>query len=124
MLFAYTAVNVGRGEAMRAIITIMLLMILVCPHAVFAQAQPMYDPTYSGPVNIYGQPAYGVPMNNPPGYVQQTQPFPGLVPLGISQAQSAASYLWSYMPAPWRGGPSPYAVPPGSATVNFVPGTP
>ncbi len=108
---------------MRAIIAIAVITILVCAHAAFAQAQPMYDPNYSGPVNIYGQPAYGAPAGNPP-YVQQNQPFPGLIPFGIGQAQSAASYLWSYMPAPWRGGPSPYAAPPGSATVNFVPGTP
>ncbi len=124
MLSAYNALVVSRGEAMKSIVPIVLLMILACAHAVLAQAQPMYDPAYSGPVNIYGQPAYGAPVNNPPGYVQQAQPFPGLIPLGISQAQSAASYLWSYMPAPWRGGPSPYAIPPGSANVNFVPGTP
>ncbi|MEW6348645.1 MAG: hypothetical protein AB1646_06255 [Thermodesulfobacteriota bacterium] len=35
------------------------------------------------------------------------------------------SYLWSYMPAPMRGGGSPYQVPPGSGVVSefYVPGT-
>lgn len=107
---------------MKTIIPVALFMILVCSAAAFGQGQSMYDRNYSGPVNYYGQPAYSLPANSPPGYVQQQQPFPGLVPMGIQQAQSLGTYLWSYAPAPWRGGPSPYAAPPGTATVNFVPG--
>ena len=103
-------------------VPIALLMILACAVAAFGQAQPMYDPTYAGPVNIYGQPAYGVPANSQPGYVQQQQPFPGVIPMGMQQAQGLGSYLWSYMPAPWRGGPDPYPTTSGTASVNFVPG--
>lgn len=107
---------------MKMIVPVALLVILACATVAFGQARSMYDPSYSGPVNYYGQPAYSLPTNPQPGYVQQQQPFPGLVPMGIQQAQGVGSYLWSYMPAPWRGGPDPYPTPSGTPTVTFVPG--
>ncbi|MFH1117346.1 MAG: hypothetical protein V1792_25790 [Pseudomonadota bacterium] len=94
-----------------------------------AQQQPagMYDQSYRGPYNVYGQPVIT-------GYkrqqdIQQDQGqtiHNGILPKAVQGVGGFGSYLWSYMPAPLRGAGSPYDVPPGQTqtTVNFVPGAP
>jgi hypothetical protein len=99
--------------------------ILVCLLAqlAFGQANSMYDQSYSGPVNIYGQPALTqLPKTDQAGANQNG--FQGIAPMAGDLAKSAGSYIWSYMPAPVRGAQSPYYVPPGQGQVitNFVPG--
>ncbi len=87
----------------------------------------MYDQSYKGPYNVYGQPVIT-------GYIrqqdirqgQQQTIHNGLLPRVARGVGGLGSYLWSYMPAPVTGVGSPYNVPPGEAqyTVNFVPGSP
>jgi hypothetical protein len=89
-----------------------------------AQASEIYDRSYQGPMNMYGQPALTIPENqqgqNPANSAPQ-----GLLPQAANGLYQVGDYLWSYMPAPVRGVQSPYAVPPGSGQVStsFVPGT-
>ena len=108
---------------MRATIPIVLGMALVCACSVWAQQTPMYDSSYAGPTNYYGQPTFKV-MPRPPGQAQQ--PDRGAIPLAIHGAQQLGGYFWSYMPAPVRGQQSPHVLPPnsGHVTVTIVPGGP
>jgi hypothetical protein len=110
---------------MKTIVLIFALIVCAAAQSAFGQAQSMYDQTYQGPMNVYGQPVL-TPMSKGQGQGQQTQQgFPGVFPLMGQAAQGAGNYLWNYLPAPVRGGQSPYYVPPGSGDVqtNFVPGT-
>jgi hypothetical protein len=110
---------------MRTIIVIVATIVCATAQLAFGQAQSMYDQSYRGPMNVYGQPVL-TPMPGQQGRPQQAQQgFPGVFPLMGQAAQGAGSYLWSYMPAPVRGAQSPYYVPPGQGQVNtnFVPGT-
>lgn len=106
---------------MKAICTFALVLAVIAVPSAFAQ---MYDPAYSGPMNMYGQPTFGsLPTNPPPG--SQQQQFPGVIPMALDGMYGVGTYLWSYMPAPVRGAGSPYDVKPGQGQVitNFVPGT-
>ena len=109
---------------MKALTLMIGLCLAVCATGAFAQGTPMYDQNYSGPMNMYGQPAYTTPSGR---QAPQGDPYPqnGVIPLAARGAYSVGSYLWSYMPAPVRGEESPYIQPPGSGQVitNFVPGT-
>ena len=103
---------------------VILFSLLAAQSALGQQASPMYDPAYSGPMNIYGQPTFGtLPQRTQPN--QQQQPNQGLIPMAFGGLYNAGAYFWSYMPAPVRGAESPYAVPPENQQVitNFVPGT-
>lgn len=108
--------------------TIALIVALItCSTAQLAigQAHSMYDQTYQGPMNVYGQPVL-TPVSKGQGQGQQNQQgFPGVFPMMGQAVQGAGNYLWGYLPAPVRGAQSPYYVPPGSGEVNtsFVPGT-
>ncbi|HMK36003.1 MAG TPA: hypothetical protein VK463_13100 [Desulfomonilaceae bacterium] len=107
---------------MKTISCIVALILCASAHLAFGQAKSMYDQSYQGPMNIYGQPVLT------PVAKQQNQPpegFPGVFPLAGAAVQGAGSYLWGYMPAPVRGAQSPYYVPPGTGQVitNFTPGT-
>lgn len=94
------------------------------------QAQsPMYDSSYNGLFNMYGQPTFVAPQY-PAGAQQQAQQQQqwqdGLIFRGGAALQSAGSYLWGYVPAPLRGADQGYFAPTGTGPtiINFVPGTP
>ncbi len=94
----------------------------VQPYPPSQVSSPMYDNSYNGLFNMYGQPTF-----MPGGGVQQqqqTQGQDGLIFRGASAIQSAGSYLWSYMPAPLRGVDSSYfgASGTGPTIINFTPG--
>jgi hypothetical protein len=90
------------------------------------QAQSsMYDTSYAGLFNMYGQPALIAPQY-PRGsqqQAQQQQPQDGLIFRGAAAAQSVGSYLWGYMPAPLRGADTGYfgSAGAGPTIINFVP---
>lgn len=110
---------------MKTIITIVAVVLCICAQPAFAQQDsPMYDRSYSGPYNMYGQPTFTqLPSTQRQGVQQQAAE--GIIPRAVDRVGDFGSYLWSYMPAPVRGADSPYTVPPGSGqvNVNFVPGT-
>jgi hypothetical protein len=110
---------------MKTIIIIVAVVLCVYSQAVFAQQDsPMYDRSYSGPYNMYGQPTFTqLPSSRQQGVQQQQTE--GIIPRAVDRVGDFGSYLWSYMPAPVRGVNSPYTVPPGSGqvNVNFVPGS-
>jgi hypothetical protein len=93
------------------------------PQAYPSQSPPMYDQSYRGPTNMYGQPVLSVQPKPQDQSGQQSND--GLIPMAAQGLQSVGSYFWSYMPAPVRGVESPYTVAPGSGnvSVNFVPGS-
>jgi hypothetical protein len=109
---------------MKTVIAIVAVILSVCVQPVFGQqGSQMYDRSYSGPFNMYGQPAYTpLPSTQRQGGQQSTG---GIIPGAVDRVGDFGSYLWSYMPAPVRGAESPYTVPPGSGqvNVNFVPGS-
>jgi len=85
----------------------------------------MYDNTYGGPINIYGQPVMTVLPRPQNGSLEQQQQFNnGLIFMAGEAVQNVASYLWGYMPAPLRGVQTQLSPPPGSGhvSVSFVPG--
>lgn len=85
---------------------------------------PMYDNSYSGPMNIYGQPVMTVvPRQDSQGQPTQ-QMNNGLIFMAGEAVQNVGSYFWSYMPAPVRGVETTLTPPQGSGQVfmNFVPG--
>lgn len=88
------------------------------------QAPAMYDNSYSGPMNVYGQPVFS--MGQRAGQQAQNPQtiHNGLIPQAARGLYGAGTYLWGYMPAPVRGATSPYEVPPGAGhvSVTFVPG--
>jgi hypothetical protein len=110
---------------MKTVITIVAVVLCVYSQPVFAQQDsPMYDRSYSGPYNMYGQPTFTqLPSSQRQG-VQSPQA-EGIIPRAVDRVGDFGSYLWGYMPAPVRGAGSPYTVPPGSGqvNVNFVPGS-
>jgi hypothetical protein len=114
---------------MKALALILALSVTVCATSAFAQGTSAYDQNYSGPMNVYGQPAYTARPGQQPSGQQppQTGPYAqnGIIPLAAQGASALGSYLWTYMPAPLTGAESPYQVPPGSGQVivNFVPGS-
>jgi hypothetical protein len=92
------------------------------------QAQtPMYDNSYNGLFNMYGQPTFMAPEYQPGSQqqAQQQQGQDGLIFKGASAVQSVGSYFWSYMPAPLRGADTGYFAPAGTGPtiINFTPGT-
>jgi len=88
------------------------------------QPQPMYDMSYRGPMNIYGQPVYSVEPRKDGGQPAQN-PNEGVFPMAASGLEALGRYFWSYMPAPVRGEPDPLQPPPGSGYVvrQVVPGS-
>jgi len=93
------------------------------------QAQsPLYDTSYTGLFNMYGQPTFiapQYPMSAQQQAQQQQQPQDGFIFRGAAAVQSAGNYLWSYMPAPLRGADAGYLGPAGTGPtiINFVPGS-
>ncbi|MGC8602486.1 MAG: hypothetical protein ACP5VS_02215 [Desulfomonilaceae bacterium] len=89
------------------------------------QTSEIYDRSYQGPMNMYGQPALIIPPNQQGQNASNSRP-QGLFPAAANGLWQIGDYLWSWMPAPVRGVPSPYAVPQssGQVTTSFVPGTP
>jgi len=88
---------------------------------------PIYDNSYSGLFNMYGQPTFmgqGY-QSRVPEQGQQQPGQDGLIFQGAAVVQSVGSYLWSYMPAPLRGADSGYFGPAGTGPtiINFTPGT-
>jgi hypothetical protein len=87
---------------------------------------PMYDNSYNGLFNMYGQPTFIAPENQPGSQqqAQQQQGQDGLIFKGASAVQSVGGYLWSYMPAPLRGADAGYFAPAGTGPtiINFTPG--
>ena len=87
---------------------------------------PMYDNSYNGLFNMYGQPTFVAPQYQPGAQqqAQQQQGQDGLIFKGASAVQSVGGYLWSYMPAPLRGADAGYFAPAGTGPtiVNFTPG--
>jgi hypothetical protein len=111
---------------MKTVIAILAVVSSVCVQPVFGQQNsPMYDRSYSGPYNMYGQPTFTQLPPTQRQAVQQQQANQAVIPRAVDRIGDLGSYLWSYMPAPVRGADSPYAVPPGSGqvNVNFVPGS-
>lgn len=90
------------------------------------QRPSMYDQSYGGPYNAYGQPLItGHQRRQDVQQGQQQTIHNGILPRAARGVGGLGTYLWSYMPAPVRGVGSPYDVPPGQAqySVNFVPGS-
>jgi len=113
---------------MRATMRIAIVMVLVFACSAWAQQEPIYDHSYRGPVNYYGQPAYQ-PMYQGQAPAQAGQPQQmnnGLIPKAFSGLYQAGGYLWSYMPAPLRPDQPSFVPPPesGNVTINFVPASP
>lgn len=110
---------------MKTVLMFTGLFLLVLSVIPAAESSEIYDRSYQGPMNIYGQPALIVPPNQQ-GQNSSSGNSQGILPKAVDGITQAGEYLWSYMPAPLRGAPSPYAVPPGSGqvTTSFVPGTP
>ncbi len=122
---------------MRTNIPVAAIIVLVWACAAFGQGAPgqqipdqpasMYDPSYRGPVNYWGQPTYNV-IPGQPGQQQQGQPQQptGYVFQAGEGLQAIGGYLWSYMPAPFRGQPEPFTMKPnaGQVIINYVPGVP
>jgi hypothetical protein len=109
---------------MRTSMLVAIVCAVACAQVAWAQGAPIYDRSYAGPMNVYGQPTFSS-TPRPQAQDGQTQvPMNGPIPMAARGIQSAGSYLWSYMPAPVRGVESPYAVKPGTGqvNVNFVPG--
>jgi hypothetical protein len=91
----------------------------------FGQGTQMYDESYAGPRNQWGQPVYE-PVPGPPGaYGPSPQAAPAALPVFSNAAQQAGSYLYGFLPAPLRGGDPSYTVAPGQGQVSviYVPGT-
>jgi hypothetical protein len=88
------------------------------------QPQPMYDMSYKGPMNIYGQPVYSMEPRKDEGQGAQNAN-DGVFPMAATGLGALGSYLWSYMPAPVRGEPQQFGPPPGSGYVvrQVVPGS-
>lgn len=113
---------------MRATMRIAIVIILAFACSAWAQQAPIYDRSYNGPVNYYGQPAYQ-PMYQgqaPARGGQSQQMNNGLIPKTFNGLYQAGGYLWSYMPAPLRPDQPSFVPPPesGNVTINFVPGSP
>ena len=110
---------------MKTVIAILAMALSVCVQPVFGQQDfQIYDRSYSGPYNMYGQPTFTqLPSTQRQGGQQQVNQ--AIIPRAVDRMGDFGSYLWSYMPAPVRGEDSPYAVPSGSGqvNVNFVPGS-
>jgi hypothetical protein len=144
---------------MKAMIPILLMIMIVCGTAAFAQSPPMYvpyqappapqyarasappvqappvqprpqqpfhmyDQSYRGPQNMYGQPVItGFKRQQAQQQAQPQSINNGVVPRVLRGVGGLGGYLWSYMPAPLTGAKNPYEVPAGQAqhVVNFVP---
>lgn len=108
------------------------LVVLAFAASAFGQAAPpqpapVYDHSYQGPMNVYGQPVFSMGPQAPRDQGRQTQQQPGgLVGVAFDGLGSLGNYLWGFMPAPVRGAQSPYQVPPGQGqvTVTYTPGIP
>lgn len=88
------------------------------------QPQPMYDTSYKGPMNVYGQPVYSMePRRDDQQTAQNANN--GVFPMAATGLESLGRYFWSYMPAPVRGAPEQFGPPPGSGYVvrQVVPGS-
>jgi hypothetical protein len=111
---------------MKTIISIAAVIVCTAVPLAFGQAHSMYDRSYTGPMNVYGQPALTPMSKQQSQALQARQSFPGVFPLMGSAAKGVGHYFWGYLPAPARGAKSPYYVPPGGGQVqtNFVPGAP
>jgi hypothetical protein len=109
---------------MKIVFIVISVLVLALGMNPGVESSEIYDRSYQGPMNIYGQPALIVPPNQP-GQNSSPSSSQGLLPMAADGLSQAGGYLWSYMPAPVRGVQSPYAVPPGSGqvTTSFVPGT-
>jgi hypothetical protein len=110
---------------MKAIVVTTIVILLVCSNVAVCQQSSMYDPRYSGPVNIYGQPTFTMPQQRPAQAGPPQQAAGGLFPMAAQGLYRAGEYFWTYLPAPITGADSKYTVPPGSGQVitNFTPGT-
>jgi len=117
---------------MKATISLGVGIVLVCVCSSWGQQPQIYDNAYHGPTNYYGQPTYKVMQSQQRArqqayrQAQYQRQSGGIIPKTFNSLQRVGGYLWSYMPAPVRGGQSPHYVPPqsGSVTINFVPGSP
>jgi hypothetical protein len=110
---------------MKGIIAVAIGIVLLCVCAANGQQTQIYDYSYRGPTNYYGQPSYQ-PYGQPQGQGSQPgaqQPV-GIIPGAFNQLHQAGSYLWSYMPAPVRGVPPADQLlqsKPEQVIINFVP---
>ncbi|MDA8405575.1 MAG: hypothetical protein M0T73_01780 [Deltaproteobacteria bacterium] len=100
-------------------------MVFVLCTATIGSSSEIYDTSYQGPMNVYGQPALIIPPNQQGQNAVNSRP-QGIIPMAADGLWQIGDYLWSFLPAPVRGVQSPYAVPQGSGqvTTSFVPGTP
>lgn len=109
---------------MKAIIGALLVLALAT--SAFGQAAPpqsaqMYDQSYQGPMNVYGQPVFSMGPQAPTDPGQQNQQASGgVVGTAFDGLGSIGNYFWSFMPAPVRGVQSPYQVPPGAGQVTVT----
>ena len=92
------------------------------PQAPDSPPLPMYDNSYRGPMNVYGQPVFSVPPRKDNNHSQQ--PPDGISPMAASGLEAFGRYLWGYLPAPVRGEDPQILPPQGSGFVvrQFVPG--
>lgn len=111
---------------MKAIFVVAAAMALVSAVSATATEAQMYDQSYAGPRNYYGQPTFEM-------YQQQRQQAQGpqamdngLIFQAARGVYQVGNVLWGYMPAPVRGVQSPYDLAPdsGNVTIQLVPGAP
>jgi len=112
---------------MKAIPVVVSAIVLVCAVSAFANDPNMYDQSYTGPRNYYGQPTFQpYQLQGQQAQQQQQQRVDnGLIFQAARGIYQVGNYLWGFTPAPVRGVQSPYNMSPdsGQVTVNFVPGT-
>ncbi len=125
---------------MKGITLLLVVVVLACVPPAWGQGT-MYDYSYQGPRNYYGQPQYepvpGARQNQPQGYQGQgygpygqgqRQWVPnGYIPQSVNALQRLGGFFWGYMPAPLRGQPARYPLQPlpdGSVSIINVPGNP
>ncbi|MCA1961502.1 MAG: hypothetical protein LDL33_11980 [Desulfomonile sp.] len=110
---------------MKAILVAASAIVLLCAASAVASDGDIYDRSYSGPRNYYGQPTFE-PYHLQGQQAQQGQPVDnGLIFQAARGIYQIGNFLWGFTPAPLRGVQSPYSMSPdsGQVTVNFVPGT-
>lgn len=113
---------------MKDLIPFIVGLVFLSAGTAWSQQGSIYDNTYRGPVNYYGQPQFQ-PMPQDYGRRPPNQSGPiddGLIFQGMHSVRQLGGYLWSYMPAPLRGvkqQPPSYKAPGGYVLFNYVPGS-
>jgi len=111
---------------MKAIFAAAAAIVLLCAVSATANDAEVYDRSYSGPRNYYGQPSYEIYQQQRQQAQQPQAVDNGLIFQAARGFYQIGNFVWGFMPAPVRGVQSPYNLSPdaGQVSVNFVPGNP